>query len=77
MNIKKAYRSLQRVAQQQGITIEQVIEDINEVIQIGMANPDPVVKARWDLIPRVGNAPTAVELVAYLGELMLSDFSES
>ena len=77
MNIEKAYRSLQRVAQQQGITIEQVIESINEVIQIGMANPDPIVKARWALIPRKGEAPTAVELVAYLGELMLSDFSES
>ncbi len=77
MNIEKAYRSLERVAEQEGITIEQVIEEINEVIQIGMANPDPIIKARWALIPRVGKAPTAVELVAYLGEMILSDFSES
>lgn len=77
MNIEKAYRSLQHVARQEGITVEQVIESIDKAIQIGMASPDPKVQERWALIPRVGSKPTAVELVAFLGELMMSDYLDS
>lgn len=72
MNTEKAYKVLQKVARQKGITVEQVIHDIDFAIADAWerSNQENNIAAiqEWQNIPSVGSVPTAVELVAYLGE---------
>lgn len=72
MDTKKAYKVLQEVAKQKGITVEKVIHEID--ISIADARKrsfemnDPIAIKEWQSIPCVGSVPTAVEFLAYLGE---------
>ena len=73
MNCEKwnAYYALRQVAKKEGISVQQVIQEIDVVIgeaySAAKKGKDLEVLARWDLIPCKGEIPTALELVAYLG----------
>ena len=58
--------SLASVAKQNGVSIDEVKREIQKAIDIGMANPDPKIKAFWNSIPRSGERPTPEEVIAYL-----------
>ena len=66
-----AYRALQKVARQQGTTVEHVIDEINKSIRYGY---DESVRtgnlqaiALWKEIPCEGILPDALEFVEYMG----------
>lgn len=69
MNTAKAYRALKETARRNDVSLDTVIKEIERAIAIGMANPDPKVQAFWRSVPKAGEAPTPVELVAYISEL--------
>ena len=67
---------LQRVADQSGVQLSTVLEEIDRVIDSGVESTNPQIRVQWKRIPRRGAKPTAVELMAYLvdramGELLL------
>ena len=68
----RAYHALRKVAQMEGITVQQVIRNIDDAIREAYSsakdeNNQEVLK-RWKEVPCEGELPTALELVAYLGE---------
>ena len=67
----RAYRALKRVAQQEGVTVEHVIEEIERRIRLAYADcikrGDRMALAQWEAVPREGELPTALELVEHLG----------
>lgn len=77
MDTKRAHRVLQEVARNNGNTVEEVIRDIEmgikETIDEAIKENNTVVLNKWKKIPCIGSQPTAVELVAYLGERMIND----
>ena len=72
----EAYHALRQVAKKEGISVQQVILDIEEAITeayfTAKKEDDQPVLERWNAIPSKGEIPTALELVAYLGDKLQS-----
>ena len=66
MDEDQIMQALQRVADQNGVSLTTVLKEIDRVIDGGMDSPNPQIRVRWKRIPRKGVKPTAVELMAYL-----------
>lgn len=72
MDIKQwqAYRALKKVARQKGISVNQVMQDIDDVIleayTTARKEGNQQVLAAWREIPCKGALPTSLELVSYL-----------
>lgn len=77
INIERTYRTLEELAKQQNTTVEKIIAEIDECIQDAIAtvknNHDLQAMKKWKKIPSVGEIPTAVEFVTYLGEELIKD----
>ena len=67
MDIEYARRIIERVAESQGVSAEHVVSEIERAISDGMRCPNPVVQARWNLIPRTGAKPNAYEFLTFMG----------
>ena len=52
MNKKRIMGALQRVADEHGVTLETVMEEIEKVIYAGMGSEDLMVRRRWESIPQ-------------------------
>lgn len=62
----KIERALMAVAKQNGISIDEVIKEIQKAIDLCMSNLDSNVQAFWNSVPRKGNRPTVQELILYI-----------
>lgn len=65
----KAMAALEKVAVIYGVPLDVVTEEIDLLIKQGIASPDPVIRSRWEQMPRKGACPTAGEVVAYLAAI--------
>ena len=54
-NCAKLEQILKRIADQHHTTPQNVRQDLQEVIDTGWENPDPVIHARWQMIGRGKN----------------------
>ena len=65
-----AYRALQQVARQEGVTVEQVIREIESSIRMAYAESlkkgDRAALKKWQSIPCEGELPNALEMVEHL-----------
>ena len=68
MKRERMIAALQQVADENGMSLEMVIGEIDQMIETSMKSPDPCVQERWARIPRTGKVPTALELMEYLIE---------
>ena len=66
MNKEKFEWMLEEVAHLNGITKEQVRQEMQEVMEEGMRCPDPEVQQRWAQIPKQGEKVTLEEFVEYI-----------
>ena len=66
MGKEKAYRALRETARRNGINLETVMREIENVIATGMSNPDLNVQAFWRNVPRRGDIPTPIELIVHI-----------
>ena len=57
---------LEMVANNAGISKEQVRKEMQEAMEEAMHSPDPMVQMRWQFIPRKGEQPTLEEFVEFL-----------
>ena len=66
MNKKKIERSLKKVAEKYGVSVEEVRRDISFAASTAKENPDPKIQAFWDSIPSKGEKPTPEEVIAHI-----------
>lgn len=68
--IERAYMALQEVAWREGVSLEEVVREIEICIAEGMENcrreNNREALEEWATIPRAGEVPTPCELLAYL-----------
>ena len=66
MDEKRIMDVLQQVAEQYGVPLFTVLEEIERVIDSGVDSPNPQIRVQWKRIPRRGAKPSVTELMAYL-----------
>jgi hypothetical protein len=69
LNVKKAKKALQVVAQQDGVSIETVRHEIEIAIAEALKSPDPKAKAFWLSIPHKEAYPMPEEVIAYIADM--------
>ena len=62
MNVKK---TIDIIAKKDGVSIKQVLIELQKAIDEGFSNPDPAIHAEWAKIPCKGTRPTPEELITY------------
>lgn len=65
MDKKRLDEILEKVARDHHITPEQARADMEEALEAGQADTDPVVRARWKQIPHKGDKVTLEEFMDY------------
>ncbi|MDR1117394.1 MAG: sporulation initiation factor Spo0A [Oscillospiraceae bacterium] len=68
MRNRKAIKAFEQIAARDGVSVEEVREKIQKVINIGFAPSDPAVMEQWRKIPFRGVKPTAEEVVMHLAK---------
>jgi len=63
---RKVNRSLKKIADKYGVSVEEVRHDISLAANAAKENPDPKIQAFWDSIPSVGDNPTPEEVIAHI-----------
>ena len=62
---KKIEKAFEKIAQEQGVSVEEVKKEISYAINVGMSNDDPKVKEQWNKMPRKSDVPTPEEVIAW------------
>ena len=57
---------LRKIAESKGITEEEVHEKMQQAIELGYNNPDPLVQAYWKKIAPDGEMPSPEKLIAII-----------
>lgn len=57
---------IQKIANENHVTPEEVLFELENVIQIGVNSSDPSVQRRWAEVPKKGKVPTPEEVMTYL-----------
>lgn len=63
---EKATKIFEKVAKENGVTLEEVLKEVKFAMLMGMKNQSPEVQAKWKEIPHDGNTATPEELLIYL-----------
>ena len=66
--LTKAQKAINVIAKHEGITAEEVLEEMRAAIAEGLQSTDPAVREMWKGIPCKGEAPEPEELIAALAE---------
>ena len=69
--------ALQKVADLNNISLEEVRKEIQISIQTAMSNPDPEIQKKWAAISSGHSEPTPEELIGFLLEKIQSITGES
>ena len=65
-NERKIKASLQQIAKQEGISEEEVRNEIAYAISLALKNDAPQVQEFWKQIPTAGDSPTVEEVINYI-----------
>jgi len=65
VNAKKA---IEKIAEREGISPQDVRREIEKALLIGWCNSDPAIRENWRHIPCKGDMPTPEELIIYLAK---------
>lgn len=68
---KAMARIIAQIAVKNGVTEAEVRRDITELIETAMANPDPIVRAQWEMCPRAGEIPTPEEFIFWTSGMVI------
>lgn len=64
--MEKQETFMERLARKQGITVEEMREQIAMRIRKGLSDNDPNRRLQWEQIPHVGDIPTPEEYLDYV-----------
>lgn len=73
MDIMKTKIVLQMLAKEKGVTLDEIVKEIDAAIDEARSCEDPLVQARWRLIPCKGEKPTAYEFIAFMRSLFYDE----
>ncbi len=59
---------IREIAEENGVTPEDVRKDMQTALGEGFNNPDPQVRAIWEKIPREGEMPTIEEFLLWASQ---------
>lgn len=74
--MEKQETLIERLARKQGITVEEMREQIAMRIKEGLNASDPKRRAQWEKIPRAGDIPTPEEYLEYILERVYEEGRE-
>ena len=66
MQEQRALAALRRVAVENGVTVENVLSEIEQLIRDCTKSEDPEICRQWAAIPCAGEMPTPLELMEHL-----------
>ncbi|MDE6746062.1 MAG: hypothetical protein K2J72_05420 [Oscillospiraceae bacterium] len=66
----KAKNAISKVAQDNGISVEEVRAEIQKTIDEGMKSTSPQAVEFWKKVPRKGEKPTPEEFIDYMREYL-------
>ena len=73
----RARRALEETARRQGITLEEVVAEIEAAIEAAISQArrerNDQILAQWEKIPSEGERPNAYEVLIYIGERVMND----
>lgn len=61
-------KNLEIIAEREGISAEEVRNEIGKAISYALKSNDPAVQNFWKEIPCDGESPTVEEMIAYLAD---------
>lgn len=70
MNVDKV---LKQVSQKEGVSVEEVKKEIENIIKIAMADINPDNKDIWNELVDTNNPPTASEFIERLANMAIED----
>ena len=65
-----------RMAEERGITEEELKEQIQQRIIAGLNSPDSTRRKQWESIPHEGNIPTPEEYIRYVVKKLIAEGRE-
>lgn len=63
--MSKFKKILRKIAEKEGISVEEVYREMQEAINVGFSNPDPAIQAAWRNIPLPYGKPRPEDVIAY------------
>lgn len=70
---KAAESAIQKIAEQEGVSIEYVRKQIQVAMLNGLSSKDPKIKAFWNSVPREADIPTPEEFITYVSQKVITD----
>lgn len=61
---------MEKIAQENGVTIFEVRREIEKAIEEGMKSAEPSAIHFWHSVPRQGEIPTPEEVVLYMAQMV-------
>lgn len=72
INMLNIHSILEKVAQQNNVSLEEVQNEIQISIKAAMSNPDLQIQSEWASVPKEKEEPTPEELIAFLLQKILN-----
>ena len=67
-NTDSVYKKLEIIAEKEGITKEEVQQEIGRAVSIALKSPDPKMQRFWTDFPCENDTPTIEEIIYHLAE---------
>ena len=72
MEKSNVIRGFEKIARKEGISVDEVRQEIQKAIDDAMQSDDPAVQAYWRKIKFKGDKPTPEEVVLYIAKQVKS-----
>lgn len=66
MQKQQLQRILNQIAKEHHTTPENVYQEMKLALEQGQNSPDPMIRAKWDSIPKAGDTVTVEEFLDYM-----------
>ncbi len=66
-------KNLQTIAEREGLSVDEVYDEIALAISLAIKDPNPKVQEFWKSVPSEGEAPTIEETIAFLAAKMAKE----
>jgi len=73
MDEKEVERTLQKIADGEGVSLNEIRREIEISIEAAQNDPDPKIQALWKSMPHKGGKITPEEFIAYITEIIKKD----
>ena len=76
MNQKQFEEMLREMANEHGVTVEELRSDMEIAMNAAKNNPDPKAQAKWAAIPCKGKSPTLAEFIIHAADTISREMED-